>query len=177
MAASNILLSGFGGQGILFAGKVAAYAGLIDGKEVSWLPSYGPEMRGGAANCSICLNDEEIACPLILHPDILAVMNLPSYDKYIDEAKAGAIVVVDSFLVDKRTDRTDIKVFYLPATQMAVENKLEKLANMIILGKLAKESGFATEESLFKALTKVIPAKRQHLVEFNKQALILGMNS
>ena len=106
----EIVLAGFGGQGILFAGKVLAYAGLLDGKEVSWLPSYGPEMRGGTANCSVCVSDEPIGSPLILDPQVLVAMNTPSFEKFINSVKPGGKVFVDYSMVDVKTDRTDIDV-------------------------------------------------------------------
>ena len=106
----NAVLAGFGGQGILFMGKVIAYAGLYDDKQVSWLPSYGPEMRGGTANCSVCISDELICSPLVNTPNALIVMNLPSFDKFIDKVVPGGTVIVDSALIEKKTDRTDIDV-------------------------------------------------------------------
>ncbi|MBQ9939250.1 MAG: 2-oxoacid:acceptor oxidoreductase family protein [Oscillospiraceae bacterium] len=173
----NILLAGFGGQGILFAGKVMAYAGLIEEKEISWLPSYGPEMRGGTANCSVCISDDPIGSPLVLKPDILVAMNLPSYDKFINEAAPGATVVVDSTLVEKRTERTDINVFYVPATKLANENGLKGLANIICVGKLLKETGFASYDAVEAAIRKCVPAKKAAMVDFNLNALKLGMDN
>ncbi len=138
----NILLAGFGGQGILFAGKVIAYAGLMDSKEISWLPSYGPEMRGGTANCSVCISDEAIGSPLVTNPDIFVAMNLPSFDKFINDVQPGGIVLIDSSLIDKKVERTDVTAFYVPATKLADENDLNGLANMILLGKLYQETKF-----------------------------------
>ncbi len=172
----NILLAGFGGQGILFAGKVMAYAGLIENKEISWLPSYGPEMRGGTANCSVCISDDPIGSPLVLTPDILVAMNLPSYDKFIDAAAPGATVVVDSTLVGKVSERTDINAFYIPATKLAGDNGLKGLANIIIIGKLLKETSFASPESVEAAIRKCVPAKKAAMVDFNLKALKLGMD-
>ena len=119
MALKNFLLAGFGGQGILFSGKVIAYSGLMDGKEVSWLPSYGPEMRGGTANCSVCISDDPIGSPLVLSPDVLMAMNLQSFDKFINAVVSGGTAVIDSTLVDKKTERTDITSIYVPATALA----------------------------------------------------------
>ena len=138
MAQLDILLAGFGGQGILFAGKIMASCALIDGREVSWLPSYGPEMRGGTANCSVCLSETPIGSPLVLKPNLLIVMNNPSYDKFIDAVVPGGKVVINSSLIDRKTDRTDIEAFYIPATDLANQNELQSLANMICLGKLLK---------------------------------------
>ena len=172
----NILLAGFGGQGILFSGKVLAYAGLVEGNEVSWLPSYGPEMRGGTANCSITISSEPIGSPLIINPNIFVAMNLPSYEKFIADVETDGIVIIDSTLVDAKTDRTDIKAFYIPATQLAIENNLKGLANMIVIGKLLKETGFAAYESVIKGLEKSVPASKTALVESNKKAIEIGYN-
>lgn len=173
---TNMLLAGFGGQGILFAGKVAAYSGLMEGREVSWLPSYGPEMRGGTANCSVCISDEPIGSPLVLAPDALVAMNLPSYEKFIDEVVPGGVAVIDSSLISKTCDRTDIQVFYVPATELAEERGLHGLANIIIIGKLLKETAFASLEAVQKAIEKCVPPKKAHLVEFNLKAIELGMS-
>ena len=147
----NIVFAGFGGQGILFAGKVVAYAGLIEGRELSWLPSYGPEMRGGTANCSICLSDEPIGSPLVTNPNVL-----------------------DSSLIDERVERDDVTVFYVPASKLAEENGLKGLANIILVGKLRKELAFCTEETLDKALQKCIPARKADMLGFNRKALEIG---
>ncbi len=171
----HMLFAGFGGQGVLFAGKMAAYSGMMDGKEVSWLPSYGPEMRGGTANCSVCVSDDPIASPLVVAPDVLVVMNNPSFDKFIDTVAPGGVVVADSSLVDHKTDRTDISVFYVAATKLADEKELYTLANMILMGKLIKETGFTTMDCLKKAFEKTIPSSRSHLLDGNIKAVTLGM--
>lgn len=176
MAQIDILLAGFGGQGILFAGKIIATCALYDGREVSWLPSYGPEMRGGTANCSVCLSEEPIGSPLVLKPNLCVVMNNPSYDKFIDSVAPGGTVVVNSSLIDRKTDRTDINVCYIPATDLANQNELQSLANMICLGKLLKETGFAALETVDKAIEKCVPARKQFLLEGNKKAVRLGMS-
>lgn len=173
----NMVLAGFGGQGILFAGKVIAYGGLNDGKEISWLPSYGPEMRGGTANCSVCISDKTIGSPLVVTPDVLIALNLPSFEKFIDTVKLGGTVIIDSFLINKKVDREDVNVFYVPATKLAEENGIKGLANIILVGKLFKETGFCTEEALYKAIEKCVPARKANMLEFNKKALEIGMNS
>ena len=124
----NLVLAGFGGQGLLFAGKVIAYAGLIDEHEISWLPSYGPEMRGGTANCSVRISDIPIGSPLVLNPNVLIAMNLPSLDKFIDTVVPGGIVLVDSAMINKKVERDDVRVFYVPATKMAEDNGIKGLA-------------------------------------------------
>ena len=172
----EIVLAGFGGQGVLFAGKVIAYAGLVDGKEVSWLPSYGPEMRGGTANCSVCVSDEPIGSPLILEPAILMALNTPSFEKFIDTVPAGGKVFVDSSMVDVTTDRTDIDVFYVPATELtSTDPQLKGGANIILTGKLLAETGMFTVDTIKKAFEKIVPAKKAHLIENNLKAIKIGM--
>ncbi|MBE6759092.1 MAG: 2-oxoacid:ferredoxin oxidoreductase subunit gamma [Ruminococcaceae bacterium] len=171
----NFLLAGFGGQGILFAGKVIAYSGLIDEHEVSWLPSYGPEMRGGTANCSVCLSENAIGSPLVTEPNGFVAMNLPSYDKFIDSVAPGGVVLIDSSLIEKKCDRTDISVFYVPATKLAEENGLKGLANIILVGKLFKETGFCTPEALTEAVKKCVPPRKAAMIESNLKAIELGM--
>jgi len=171
----SMIFAGFGGQGILFAGKMAAYSGMMDGKEVSWLPSYGPEMRGGTANCSVCVSDEPIACPLVVNPDVLVAMNVQSYDKFIDAVVPGGLAILDSTLIDKKCPRTDITVCYVPATSLAEENGLHTLANMILMGKMLQETGFTGIETLKKSLEKVVPAKKANLIDSNLKAVALGM--
>lgn len=173
----EIILAGFGGQGVLFAGKLLAYSGLMDDKEVSWLPSYGPEMRGGTANCSVCISDKPISSPLVLQPTDLIAMNTPSYDKFIGQVKAGGKAFVDSTMIDKKSDRTDIDCFYLPATQLAADNDLKGMANIILFGKLLKETGITSIEVVKKALEKIVPPSKAHLVTANLKAVEIGMNS
>lgn len=170
----NILLAGFGGQGVLFMGKVLAYAGLIDGKEISWLPSYGPEMRGGTANCSVCISDEPICSPLVTSPNILVAMNLPSFDRFIDAVMPGGTVIVDSTLISKKVERDDVTVYYVPATGLADEKGLKGLANMILAGKLFAATGYGTPELIKKAVEKTVPAKKQHLATKNIEAIEIG---
>lgn len=171
----NILLAGFGGQGILFAGKLIAYAGLIEGRELSWLPSYGPEMRGGTANCSVCLSDEPIGSPLVTEPDVLVAMNQPSVDKFIDSLAPGGTVIVDSQMCPNVHARDDVIVHAVPATQMAEEAGLKGLANVILVGKLLKEIQFCCPAALEEAIAKSVPPRKQHLLEPNIKALRLGM--
>ena len=173
----NSILAGFGGQGILFMGKVIAYAGLIDGKEVSWLPSYGPEMRGGTANCSVCISDEPICSPLVSNPNVLIVMNLPSYEKFIDTVIPGGIVIIDSTLVDRTVQRDDISAYYVPATRLADETGLKGLANIILMGKMLGLTNFCSMETMKKTIEKIVPPRKQHLVPQNMEAIELGLNS
>ncbi len=171
----NVLLAGFGGQGVLFAGKLIAEAGLIEGREISWLPSYGPEMRGGTANCSVCISDEPIGSPLVLEPDVLIAMNQPSLDKFVGDVMPGGMVITDSTMVTTSPTRSDVTVFEVPATRLAEEAGLKGLGNVVLVGKLLGEIGFCNVESLDKAIVKSVPAKRQHLLEPNRKALEIGM--
>ncbi len=173
----NAILAGFGGQGILFMGKVIAYAGLFDNREVSWLPSYGPEMRGGTANCSVCISDDPICSPLVNNPNVLIVMNLPSFDKFIDKVVPGGIVIIDSTLIDKKVQRDDITAYYVPATALAEENGMKGLANIILMGKMMSVTNFCTKETMQKTLEKIIPPKKQHLIPKNMSAVELGINA
>ena len=174
MSTQKYLLSGFGGQGILFAGKFLAYKGLTAGQQVSWLPSYGPEMRGGTASCSVIVSDESVGSPIVSNPDILVAMNLPSLDKFESSVVAGGMIFADSTLIERQVARDDVKVFYIPATQMASDNGFPTLANMILVGKILKELGEFDEDALRAALSKVISAKRADMLETNLKAMKLG---
>lgn len=172
----QILIAGFGGQGVLFAGKFLAYKGLTEGKQVSWLPSYGPEMRGGTANCSIILSDNPIGSPIVSNPDVLFAMNLPSLDKYENEVKSGGTIIVDSTLIKRKVERTDVNVFYVPATQMATDISAPALANMIMVGKAIKETQAVSIEGLEEGLKKVVPAKKAEMLGLNLKAVETGYN-
>lgn len=171
---SEIELAGFGGQGILFAGKVLAYCGMLADREVSWLPCYGPEMRGGTCNCSVCLSDEPIGSPVVSEPDVLIVMNEPSFVKFIDSVKPGGFAFIDSTLVDSDTDRTDIKAFRVPATKLADDNDLKGGANIILIGKLIKETGIISMDDIEAAIRKIVPPKKAQLIENNLKAIRIG---
>ncbi len=174
MSTTKYLFSGFGGQGILFAGKFIAYKGLIDDKQVSWLPSYGPEMRGGTASCSVIVSDEAVGSPIVSAPDVLVAMNLPSLDKYESTVAPGGMIFADSTLIERKVTRDDVKVFYVPATAMASENGFPTLANMIIIGKVLSELGEFDADSINATLAKVISAKHAAMLEVNLKAMSLG---
>lgn len=173
----NVLLAGFGGQGILFAGKTLAYAGLMDGKEISWLPSYGPEMRGGTCNCSVVISEEAIGSPLVTQPDVLFAMNLPSLDKFVDSVVPGGTILVDSSMIDKKVERTDVNVYYIDATKIADEQGIKGCAIIILIGKLFKELGFCSQEALDAGIRKVIPAQKAAMLDLNLKALQIGMDA
>ena len=173
---TEILFSGFGGQGILFAGKQMAKSAMYAGKNVSWLPSYGPEMRGGAANCSVIISDEEVGSPLVTAPDILVAMNLPSFDKFASTVKPGGLLVSDSSLIPKKTERTDIDVCYIPASAIASEHHIEGMANVIILGQILRLTGLFAYDAFLADMLRGIPESKAALIEKNKKALELGYN-
>lgn len=174
MKTTQMLFAGFGGQGILFAGKLMAYKGLTEGKQVSWLPSYGPEMRGGTASCSVIISDEQVGSPIVSSPDVLIAMNLPSLDKYEATVKSGGIILADSSLIERKVKRDDVTVYYIPATKLANDNGVPTLANMIVMGKLLKELGEYDDESVLAALKKVISAKHADMLEVNLNAIKIG---
>ena len=172
----EILLAGFGGQGILFSGKFLAYDGLLENREVSWLPSYGPEMRGGTCNCSVILSDNKIGSPIVTNPNVLVSLNLPSLDKFESSAVPGAKIFVDSSLIDRKVERDDVEVFYIPATKLASDENLPGLANMIMIGHMIKHAGVMPYENVEKTMAKLVPAKKQNLIELNIKAVELGYN-
>lgn len=171
-----MLFAGFGGQGILFSGKQMAKSAMYAGKNVSWLPSYGPEMRGGAANCSVIISDEEVGSPLVTAPDILVAMNLPSFDKFEASVKSGGYLIVDSSLINKKSQRTDVQICYIPATALASENHIEGMANVIVLGQLLKRTGLFDYDTFLADMLRGIPESKATLIEKNKTALALGYN-
>ena len=174
MKTTEILIAGFGGQGILFSGKFLAYKGLVEDLQVSWLPSYGPEMRGGTANCNIILSDTPVGSPIITAPNVLIAMNLPSLEKYVDSVVSGGQIYVDSSLIGAKVERDDVEVFYIPATQMAKDEGLGNLANMIIIGHLLENHPELSFEGAAEVVEKLVPPKKAALKELNNKALTLG---
>ena len=174
MSQTQFLFSGFGGQGILFAGKFLAYKGLMEDRQVSWLPSYGPEMRGGTASCSVILSDEPVGSPIVTRPDVLVAMNLPSLDKYESAVAPGGIIFADSTLIERKVERDDVTVYYIPATKLAGDNGIGSLANMIIVGKLLSVLGEYDADGITATLGKVISARKAAMLEANYKALQIG---
>ena len=170
----EIIVSGFGGQGVMSIGKTLTEAGLAEGLHVSWLPSYGPEMRGGTASCGVIVSDEPVGSPIVATPDVLVAMNLPSLDKYESTVAPGGMIFADSTLIERKVTRDDVKVFYVPATKLANDNGTPTLANMVLMGKILKELGDFGEDSLRAALGKVISAKRADMLEVNLHAMQIG---
>ena len=176
MKTTQILIAGFGGQGILFSGKFLAYKGLMEELQVSWLPSYGPEMRGGTANCNVILSDDPVGSPIVTSPDVLIAMNLPSLQKYVDSVVAGGQIYVDSSLIDAKVQRDDVDVFYIPATQMAKDEGISTLANMIILGHFLENNENMSFDGVEAVVDSLVPPKKAALKELNMKALTLGKN-
>ena len=174
MKTTQILIAGFGGQGVLFAGKFLAYKGMLEEQQVSWLPSYGPEMRGGTANCSVILSDMPVGSPIITTPDVLVAMNLPSLQKFVDTVVPGGKIFIDSTLIDAKVERTDVEVFYIPATQLAKDAGFATLANMVLMGKVMKETDAVSFENNKATFEAFIPAKKANLIDINCQALRTG---
>ena len=164
------IMAGFGGQGLLFSGKVLAHAALIEGRELSWLPSYGPEMRGGTCNCSVIVSDEPVGSPIIAHPNVL----MPSIDKFEPAVAAGGTVFVDSSLISRKVARDDVEAVYIPATEMAKDMGAAGLANMILLGAIVRRTGCVKSETVTQALKEVISARKADLLGLNLKAVELG---
>lgn len=174
MKTTQILIAGFGGQGVLFAGKFLANKGMYEQLQVSWLPSYGPEMRGGTANCSVILSDEPIGSPIITVPDVLLAMNLPSLQKYVNTVAAGGEIYIDSSLIDVKVERDDVKTYYIPATKLARDNRIDKLANMIMVGSLLENNHELSFDGTNDVLSKLIPPKKAQLLDLNLKAMQIG---
>ncbi len=170
----EIILAGFGGQGILFMGKLLAFAAMLKGKKLSWLPSYGPEMRGGTANCHVIIDDEPIGSPIVTKPDVLVVMNKPSLDKFESSVVDGGYVFVDRTLVEGEVTRKDVKPVYIKATEIADSIGNRGLANMVMLGAILKITGVFSLEEIEETMKKSLPAKKQALVEVNMEAVKKG---
>jgi len=171
----KILLAGFGGQGVMFIGKILAYAGMLDSREVCWIPSYGPEMRGGTANCSVIIADAEIHSPVIEFADAGIVLNQPSYDKFLPRIKPGGTLVVNSSIVRLENRRSDIQIIAIPAGDMANELGNAALANMICLGALLPSLTLADITSVEKSLDAVVGKKKPELYAANMAAIRTGL--
>ncbi len=171
---AKILIAGFGGQGILFTGKFLVYTGMINDKQVSWLPSYGPEMRGGTANCSVIISDSPVGSPIVTYPNILVALNLPSFDLFEGKCEEGSKVFIDSSLIPRKAVRTDVENFYIPATKLADENGLNGLANMVIIGKTIRETGICSHDDILEAMKHVISERKQKLFDLNLKAIEIG---
>ena len=170
----EIIIAGFGGQGVLSMGMTLAYAGMVENKEISWMPSYGPEMRGGTANCITILSDNKISSPIISLFDTAILLNQPSMDKFAPRIKPGGLLLYESGTIFKPSTRTDIEIIGIPATEEALKMHNPKVMNMIILGAYLKLKPVVKNDSIVEALKKVLPEKYHHLLVINKQALEKG---
>jgi 2-oxoglutarate ferredoxin oxidoreductase subunit gamma len=170
----TFLFSGFGGQGVMFVGQMLAYAGMADGLNVTWIPSYGPEMRGGTAHCFVILSDKQIGSPVVRHPLVAAVFNEPAFQKYEPLVAEGGLLVTNASLVARRSLRTDITSFYIPASTIADELGEPRLANVVILGAILGHYPILPMSVVHKTLEQHLPAHRQHLLALNQRALEMG---
>jgi 2-oxoglutarate ferredoxin oxidoreductase subunit gamma len=170
----SIILAGFGGQGILSAGKFIATAALLEGREVSWFPSYGPEMRGGTANCSVVISEEPIGSPVINDADVLIALNGPSLDRFVGHVKPGGLIIVDSALVPSVPARRDIHLFQIPASTLASEAGNMNFAIIYLLGCLAEQTGCITRDAFVKALEDALPARHHHLIPKEMEVFDIG---
>lgn len=178
MVNEKIICAGFGGQGVMSMGQLLTYAGMIEGKEVSWLPSYGPEMRGGTANCNVMVSDGLIGSPIITNDATCAiVMNLPSLDKFEADVEEGGLVLINSSLISKKVSRDDVKAYYIPANEIAVEIGNSKVANMVMLGAYLELVHPVKVETIIEALKKVFGPAKAHLLPLNETALRKGAES
>ena len=170
----EIIIAGFGGQGVLLMGQIIAYAGMLEGKNVSWLPSYGPEMRGGTTNCCVIVSDEPVASPVVTEADAVIVFNRPSLDKFEKCLKPGGKLFINSSLIDKKAERSDAAVFYVPANDAAMDVGNPKVVNTVMLGAFIKATGLLSEKSIFAGIEKSFGGKKSGLVEVNEKAFIEG---
>ncbi|MDR2918339.1 MAG: 2-oxoacid:acceptor oxidoreductase family protein [Tannerella sp.] len=171
----EIIIAGFGGQGVLSMGKILAYSGLMEGKEVTWMPSYGPEQRGGTANVTVILSDEKISSPILNEYDIAVILNQPSMDKFESKVKKGGILIYDGYGIHKPINRTDINVYRIDAMDAATELNMQKTFNMIILGGLLKVEPMVKLESVILGLKKTLPERHHKLIPVNEKAIRKGM--
>ena len=174
MKTTQILIAGFGGQGILFAGKFLAYKGLLEELQVSWLPSYGPEMRGGTANCNVIVSEQPVGSPIITAPDVLIAMNLPSLLKFEPTVKAGGTIFVNSSIITEKVTRTDVKAVYVPCLEIAQELGNMKVANMVMLGAYIQAMGNLSFDTIKEMLVHMFTGPKAKLVDLNIEALRRG---
>ncbi|MDR1222920.1 MAG: 2-oxoacid:acceptor oxidoreductase family protein [Tannerella sp.] len=172
----EIIIAGFGGQGVLSMGKILAYSGLMEGKEVSWMPSYGPEQRGGTANVTVILSDDRISSPILNEYDIAIILNQPSMDKFERKVKKGGILIYDDYGIQKPVERSDIEIYRINAMDTAAALSMSKTFNMIVLGGLLKIVPVVTLESVMKGLKKTLPERHYSLLPANEEAIRKGMD-
>lgn len=174
MAEQQVIIAGFGGQGIMSMGMLLTYAGMLEDKNVSWLPSYGPEMRGGTANCNVIVSDNLVGSPVVTEADTAIIMNLPSLDKFEDYVVKDGILLINSSLIDKKTSRKDVRAYEIPVNEIANELGNPKIANMVMLGAYIELSNIVSVESLIESLTEVLGVDKKKFIPINKEALQRG---
>lgn len=170
----EVIMAGFGGQGVMLMGQLLAYAGMLEDKNVSWLPSYGPEMRGGTANCMVIVSEEEVASPLITAPTALVAMNLPSLEKFESAVQPNGVIIYNSSLIDQKPKRDDVTIIAVPCNDVAKELGNDRVGNMVALGAFIAYSKAINVDSVVESLKKALSARRQHLIPLNKEALSKG---
>jgi 2-oxoglutarate ferredoxin oxidoreductase subunit gamma len=172
----NFIIAGFGGQGVLSMGKILAYAALMDDLEVTWMPSYGPEQRGGTANVTVIISDSEISSPMLDNYDTAVILNQQSLDKFESKVKPGGTLIYDSYGIHKAPTRTDINIYRIDAMEATFEMENAKAYNMVVLGALLKIKNLLPVESVIKGLKKTLPERHHHLIPMNEEAINRGMN-
>lgn len=170
----EIIIAGFGGQGVLSMGKILAYAGLLDGKEVTWMPAYGPEQRGGTANVTVVLSDEPISSPVLDSYDVAVILNQQSLDKFESHVKPGGLLIYDPYGIHRKPERTDIKIAEINATEAAIETGNPRTYNMLLLGALLKLVPMVPIEAVIRGLEKTLPPRHHNLIPINREAILRG---
>ena len=171
----EMIFAGFGGQGVMLMGQILAYAGMLEGQQVSWFPAYGPEMRGGTANCSIIIGDEPVGTPIVTEPSVVVAMNLPSLDKFEPMLPVGGTLLINSSLIDRKPHRTDVKTHYVPCNDIAQELENLKVANMVMVGAIIAASGVVNIDSVITVLAKKIFKNKPKVMPINEQAIRRGL--
>jgi 2-oxoglutarate ferredoxin oxidoreductase subunit gamma len=171
---AEVIISGFGGQGALFAGQLLAYAGIAENLQVTWIPSYGPEMRGGTANCTVIVSEEDIGAPIIRNPSVAVILNLPSMEKYGPLVKPGGVLIVNESLVPMRSEREDIRIIYIRASDISTDLGNPRMANLVLLGALVQATGVVSLKTVASELGKHISERHRRWLEPNRQALQKG---
>jgi len=170
----RMIISGFGGQGVMLMGRLLAYAGMLEGKNVAWMPSYGPEMRGGTANCTVLISTKEIGSPIVSHPNVLIAMNQPSLDKFELNVNENGLIIMNDSLIEREVKRNDVDIIKIPADDIADKLGNSRAANMVVLGAYVKKSGVVKLETIYKALEKALAGRDKKLQSLNKEALKQG---
>ena len=173
----DVIIAGFGGQGVLLIGQMLAYAAMYEGKEATWMPSYGPEMRGGTANCSVIVSDKDVASPLVDKADVIVAMNLPSLDKFEEHVKPGGLLVINSSIIERKSTRDDITVVYCDANRIAEAVGNPKGANVAILGAMLEKEPIVDIDKMTEAIRIELGERKARFLEGNKKALIAGMEA